>query len=503
MPSGQGRPGSAAAAGASALSAAAAAAGPHNRCLLPTERCSCVQHRRAGNPHRAPHHQGPRARLQLLAARHPHKGAAPGREPRPCRPPPPPRLPCCPACQRPGRTWLGRAAEPPISHGLPALPPCRATTTGATTAACTQRASSGSTRGTSWARSSGAPLGWVAGCCAVLRPGWQCCRPRKPVGAFAATGLVSKSRITQIAQMGQLQRALRLLQQPHSPALCSLYTSRSVSQAARNLPFTHSLNPSTPAAPPAAQLPATRWARDHHHERLPLVQVCAHCGPRRGGADQQRRLSGCGQRERSRSLGCGLPLRLPDNPDCSSCNRNCFAGQHFRPGTPCNRQQAIERRQRSMACPAQPLEASWPRLCTYSSRYLSTMSQEEQQEALQATQVQPKAPKLPNLSARKLEKLRQKDVRRGVVYISRIPPHLVSARRDAGRAAAHAAFPGLLMHGLLYLCSAEAPKAAADAGAVCGDWQGVPCAGRCAAAGAAVRGSLLSALQSASLRPTV
>lgn len=52
------------------------------------------------------------------------------------------------------------------------------------------------------------------------------------------------------------------------------------------------------------------------------------------------------------------------------------------------------------------------------------MSQEEQQEALQATQVQPKAPKLPNLSARKLEKLRQKDVRRGVVYISRIPPHL-------------------------------------------------------------------------------
>ncbi|KAL4420731.1 hypothetical protein ABPG75_010387 [Micractinium tetrahymenae] len=51
------------------------------------------------------------------------------------------------------------------------------------------------------------------------------------------------------------------------------------------------------------------------------------------------------------------------------------------------------------------------------------MSEDEKQEAPLA-QEQPKAPKLPNLSARKLEKLRQKDARRGVVYISRIPPHL-------------------------------------------------------------------------------
>lgn len=66
------------------------------------------------------------------------------------------------------------------------------------------------------------------------------------------------------------------------------------------------------------------------------------------------------------------------------------------------------------------------------------MSEDEKHDASQAQQ-QVSAPQLPNLSARKLEKLRQKDARRGVVYISRIPPHLVSALRGAERAAAHAA----------------------------------------------------------------
>jgi hypothetical protein len=34
---------------------------------------------------------------------------------------------------------------------------------------------------------------------------------------------------------------------------------------------------------------------------------------------------------------------------------------------------------------------------------------------------------LPELSKKKLQKLKEKHERRGIVYISRIPPHLVSA----------------------------------------------------------------------------
>ncbi len=65
------------------------------------------------------------------------------------------------------------------------------------------------------------------------------------------------------------------------------------------------------------------------------------------------------------------------------------------------------------------------------SQITNVMSQEEEREAPQGHQPEAKAPRLPNLSTRKLEKLRQKDARRGVVYISRIPPHLVRAERGS------------------------------------------------------------------------
>lgn len=65
------------------------------------------------------------------------------------------------------------------------------------------------------------------------------------------------------------------------------------------------------------------------------------------------------------------------------------------------------------------------------SQITNVMSQEEEREAPQGHQPEAKAPRLPNLSTRKLEKLRQKDAKRGIVYISRIPPHLVRAERGS------------------------------------------------------------------------
>ena len=87
--------------------------------------------------------------------------------------------------------------------------------------------------------------------------------------------------------------------------------------------------------------------------------------------------------------------------------------------------------------------------------------------------------KLPNLSRKKLKKLHDKEKAKGVVYLSRIPPHLVRDgwcmqlwRRPGASCALNVAAS---------LPAAEAAKAAPAAAAVCGDWQGVPGARGCAA----------------------
>ena len=62
------------------------------------------------------------------------------------------------------------------------------------------------------------------------------------------------------------------------------------------------------------------------------------------------------------------------------------------------------------------------------SAFHSTLSDEEQQMG-GGERPQAQAPKLPDLSAKKLKKLKEKYDRRGIVYISRIPPHLVRQQR--------------------------------------------------------------------------
>jgi hypothetical protein len=108
------------------------------------------------------------------------------------------------------------------------------------------------------------------------------------------------------------------------------------------------------------------------------------------------------------------------------------------------------------------------------------------------------AHKLPNLSKKRLKKLHDKEKAKGVVYLSRIPPHLVSGGWcmqlccRPGASCALTAAPCLL--------PAEAAKAAAIAAAVCGDWQGVLGARGCAACCCRRRPLLLSLLAQGTCR---
>lgn len=56
--------------------------------------------------------------------------------------------------------------------------------------------------------------------------------------------------------------------------------------------------------------------------------------------------------------------------------------------------------------------------------------EEQQQEAAPAKgkAAKGKAPQLPAYSSKKLRRLQEQHERRGIVYISRIPPHLVRTR---------------------------------------------------------------------------